>query len=67
MKPNCVVISSVDRDDLHDGGAGHFVECIKRIRAVSPNTYLEILTPDFGGRLDHAPQYTDQIRPDVLT
>jgi len=54
MKLNYVVITSVDRDDLRDGGAGHFVECIQHIRALTPNTYIEILTPDFGGRLDRA-------------
>ena len=51
MKLNYVVITSVDRDDLRDGGAGHFVECIQQIRALTPNTCIEILTPDFGGRL----------------
>ena len=50
MKLNYVVITSVDRDDLHDGGAGHFVQCIQRIRALAPATNIEILTPDFGGR-----------------
>lgn len=66
MKLNYVVITSVDRDDLHDGGAGHFVECIRRIRALSPNTYIEILTPDFGGRLDHALDILGAAPPDVL-
>ncbi|MCC8417018.1 MAG: lipoyl synthase [Rickettsia endosymbiont of Bryobia graminum] len=42
-----VVITSVDRDDLEDGGASHFAECIKEIRKVAPNTTIEILTPDF--------------------
>lgn len=42
-----VVITSVDRDDLEDGGANHFVECIKKIRSLSPGTTIEILTPDF--------------------
>ena len=46
------VITSVDRDDLRDGGAGHFVECIRQIRALSPSTQIEILTPDFRGRDD---------------
>ena len=54
MKLNYVVITSVDRYDLRDGGAGHFVECIRHIRALTPNTYIEILMPDFGGRLDRA-------------
>ena len=66
MNLNYVVITSVDRDDLHDGGAGHFVECIKRIRALTPDTYVEILTPDFGGRLDHALEILGTAPPDVL-
>jgi lipoic acid synthetase len=66
MKLNYVVITSVDRDDLRDGGAGHFVECIKRIRALTPHTYIEILTPDFGGRLDHALEILGTAPPDVL-
>ena len=66
MKLNYVVITSVDRDDLRDGGASHFVECITRIRALMPNTYIEILTPDFGGRLDHALQILGTAPPDVL-
>ena len=66
MKLNYVVITSVDRDDLHDGGAGHFLECIKRIRALTPDTYIEILTPDFGGRLDHALEILGAAPPDVF-
>ncbi len=66
MKLNYVVITSVDRDDLRDGGAGHFVECIQRIRALAPNTCIEILTPDFGGRLDHALDILGTAPPDVL-
>ena len=66
MKLNYVVITSVDRDDLRDGGAGHFVECIQHIRALTPNTYIEILTPDFGGRLDHALNILCTAPPDVL-
>jgi len=66
MKLNYVVITSVDRDDLQDGGAGHFVECIQHIRARTPNTYIEILTPDFGGRLDHALNILCIAPPDVL-
>ncbi|GAB6142208.1 lipoyl synthase [Methylosoma difficile] len=49
-----VVITSVDRDDLRDGGAAHFAECIKQTRALSPSTKIEILVPDFRGRLDKA-------------
>ena len=49
MRLKYAVITSVDRDDLRDGGAGHFVECIRQIRALSPQTQIEILTPDFRG------------------
>ncbi len=49
-----VVITSVDRDDLRDGGAGHFVECIRAIRQQSSQTRIEILVPDFRGRQDKA-------------
>lgn len=49
-----VVITSVDRDDLRDGGADHFTACIKAIRAQTPQTKIEILVPDFRGRLDKA-------------
>lgn len=49
-----VVITSVDRDDLRDGGAGHFAECIKTIRQQSSATKIEILVPDFRGRMDKA-------------
>jgi lipoyl synthase len=49
-----VVITSVDRDDLRDGGAGHFADCIKEIRQQTPSTKIEILVPDFRGRIDKA-------------
>ncbi len=49
-----VVVTSVDRDDLKDGGAGHFVACIQQIRAQSPATRIEVLVPDFRGRMDVA-------------
>ena len=49
-----VVITSVDRDDLRDGGAGHFADCIRLIRQQTPNTKIEILVPDFRGRIDKA-------------
>jgi lipoic acid synthetase len=49
-----VVITSVDRDDLRDGGAGHFADCIKKIRLQTPSTKIEILVPDFRGRIDKA-------------
>ena len=61
-----VVITSVDRDDLRDGGAGHFVECIRAVRALSPGTRIEILTPDFRGRLDRALEILDAGPPDVM-
>ena len=51
MKLSYVVITSVDRDDLRDGGAGHFVDCITHIRELSPTTRIEVLVPDFRGRL----------------
>lgn len=54
LKLKYVVITSVDRDDLRDGGAAHFVECIRNVREHSPETRIEILTPDFRGRLDRA-------------
>lgn len=49
-----VVITSVDRDDLRDGGAGHFADCIRKIRQQTPATKIEILVPDFRGRMDKA-------------
>ena len=61
-----VVITSVDRDDLRDGGAQHFVDCLSAIRATSPNTKLETLVPDFRGRLDTALNILAQSLPDVL-
>ena len=54
MKLNYVVITSVNRDDLRDGGAGHFAACIQNIRRKSPQTKIEILVPDFRGRSDKA-------------
>lgn len=54
MKLKYVVITSVDRDDLRDGGAGHFAACIKEIRSVSPATKIEVLVPDFRGRMQKA-------------
>ena len=61
-----VVITSVDRDDLRDGGARHFTDCLSAIRASSPNTRLEILVPDFRGRLDEALDALAGSLPDVL-
>jgi lipoyl synthase len=49
-----VVITSVDRDDLRDGGAGHFADCIKEVREQTPSTKIEILVPDFRGRIEKA-------------
>ncbi len=54
MSLKYVVITSVDRDDLRDGGAGHFSDCIKAIREFSPETKIEVLVPDFRGRMDKA-------------
>lgn len=54
MKLNYVVITSVDRDDLRDGGAGHFAACIKATREKNPGIQIEILVPDFRGRLEKA-------------
>ena len=66
LKLKYVVITSVDRDDLRDGGAGHFVECIRRVRELSPQTRIEILTPDFRGRLDRALEILNAAPPDVM-
>ena len=66
LKLKYVVITSVDRDDLRDGGASHFVECIKEIRTISPETRIEILVPDFRGRLDKALEILASNPPDVL-
>jgi lipoic acid synthetase len=66
LKLKYVVITSVDRDDLRDGGAGHFVECIQEIRALRPETKIEILVPDFRGRLEVALEILRQNPPDVL-
>ncbi|MFT4787601.1 MAG: lipoic acid synthetase [Paraglaciecola sp.] len=61
-----VVITSVDRDDLRDGGAQHFVDCINAIREHSPNTKIEVLVPDFRGRMDTALEILKQGVPDVF-
>jgi lipoic acid synthetase len=61
-----VVITSVDRDDLRDGGAGHFVDCIRKVRELSPLTRIEILVPDFRGRDDRALQILEAAPPDVM-
>ncbi len=61
-----VVITSVDRDDLRDGGAAHFVACIRAVRSASPATHVEILVPDFRGRLDVALEVLSAAPPDVF-
>ena len=61
-----VVITSVDRDDLRDGGAQHFVDCIRATRELSPRTRIEVLVPDFRGRLDRALQILQAAPPDVM-
>lgn len=66
MRLNYVVITSVDRDDLRDGGAQHFVDCISAVRSHSPEIKIEILVPDFRGRLDRAMDILTLAPPDVM-
>lgn len=66
MRLRYVVITSVDRDDLRDGGAEHFAACIRAVRTRSPVTRIEILTPDFRGRLDLALDILATAPPDVM-
>ena len=66
LKLSYVVITSVDRDDLRDGGAGHFVDCIRETRALSPKTQIEVLVPDFRGRDDRALEILKTAPPDVM-
>ncbi len=66
MKLRYVVVTSVDRDDLRDGGAQHFVDCIGAIRAQSPATRIEVLVPDFRGRLERALDVFAAGLPDVM-
>ena len=66
LKLQYVVITSVDRDDLRDGGAGHFVECIRKTRELSPTTQIEVLVPDFRGRDDRALEILKAAPPDVM-
>ncbi len=61
-----VVITSVDRDDLRDGGAQHFVDCIQAVREHSPQTKVEVLVPDFRGRIDRALEIMRLAPPDVF-
>ncbi len=66
MKLSYVVITSVDRDDLRDGGAGHFVECIDKTRSLNPDIEIEVLVPDFRGRMDVALEIMKKSPPDVF-
>jgi len=61
-----VVITSVDRDDLRDGGAEHFVDCIRAVRDRSPATTIEVLVPDFRGRMERALEVLSAAPPDVM-
>ncbi len=66
MRLSYVVITSVDRDDLRDGGAAHFVECIRAVREHSPHTTIEVLVPDFRARLERALDILNACPPDVM-
>ena len=66
LKLAYVVITSVDRDDLKDGGAQHFVECIRAVRERSPRTKIEVLVPDFRGRVECAIEILGAAPPDVM-
>ena len=66
LKLKYVVVTSVDRDDLRDGGAGHFRDCIRAIRERSPETRIEVLVPDFRGRLEAALDALSESPPDVM-
>jgi lipoic acid synthetase len=66
MKLKYVVITSVDRDDLRDGGAQHFADCIAKVREYSPATIIEVLVPDFRGRLDISLDILAATPPDVM-
>jgi len=66
LRLSYVVITSVDRDDLRDGGAAHFVDCIRAVRAQSPDTRIEVLVPDFRGRLERALAILEAAPPDVM-
>lgn len=61
-----IVITSVDRDDLRDGGAGHFDACIKAVRAKCPGIQIEVLVPDYRGRMDKALEAMSSNPPDVF-
>ena len=66
MKLSYVVVTSVDRDDLRDGGAAHYIRCINSIREHNPATRIEVLVPDFRGRIDRALEILDSSPPDVF-
>ncbi|ODN42766.1 lipoyl synthase [Piscirickettsia litoralis] len=66
MQLKYVVITSVDRDDLRDGGSNHFAECVREVRTLCPNTRVEILVPDFRGRMDVAIDVLTTEAPDVF-
>ncbi|WP_037374831.1 lipoyl synthase [Sedimenticola selenatireducens] len=66
MRLRYVVITSVDRDDLMDGGAGHYMACIQAVRAANPGIKVEILVPDFRGRMEQALEMLSATPPDVL-
>jgi lipoyl synthase len=66
MQLKHVVITSVDRDDLRDGGAGHFKACIQEVRAQSPETNIEVLVPDFRGRMNVALEVLADDLPDIF-
>ena len=66
MKLKYVVITSVDRDDLRDGGAAHFADCISAVRMRSPTIRIEVLVPDFRGREDKALEILATAPPDVF-
>jgi lipoyl synthase len=66
LKLAYVVITSVDRDDLRDGGAQHFVDCIRAVRRRSPATRIEVLVPDFRGRMERALAILELAPPDVM-
>ncbi len=66
MKLSYVVITSVDRDDLGDGGAGHYVDCIQAVRSANPGIRIETLVPDFRGRMDKALAQLSVTPPDVF-
>src|SRR5918992_1551763 len=66
LRLSYVVITSVDRDDLRDGGARHFVDCIRAVRSAARGTTIEILVPDFRGRMESALEILAAAPPDVL-